>query len=156
MLKRSGCLFLLILIVLTFSINAYSQQTSPLSTIRKNPPFLITRGLPHFIGTLKANWNNPKFGFTQKQKKELRRVERDTINSLLRITRRISKLENYVIKSVRMGVEPYKLHNVINKIAKLKAEATEIHLRCLYDIHLILTEKQMTLLKQTLRHKKNK
>jgi len=59
---------------------------------------------------------------------------------------------SYTIQPVTEGIfggtTPDELHALVQTIAGLKAEATMIHLRCIYDTSKLLDQQQLDVLKQ--------
>jgi len=106
-------------------------------------PFLITGKLPHLTGMLIKKWDDPKLGLTDQQKRWLKVVREETISDVRRISSDVSRLEKLVVDGINTGLEPDDLYDTVKEIARLKTEATMIHLKCIYDTRKILKPQQM-------------
>ncbi len=105
-------------------------------------PFLIKRGLPHFVIIIQKNWNNPTLALSKKQKKRLNIVKKTTLAKLKKYIRIVNIMQKKIVTASLKGVKPRDLKNLVNKLAKEKKEATMIHLKCIYNTKKILTKKQ--------------
>jgi len=114
----------------------------------KQKPFLIQGKLPHLTKKVKMMWDDPKLALTKDQKKELSLVKKETMTQVKALAKKIFPLENEIVKSSKKGAKPKTLQNKVEKLAKLKAKATMVHLNCLYKTKQILTPHQLTILKQ--------
>lgn len=113
----------------------------------KRTPFLIVGVLPHATMTIKNNWDNEQLALTKEQKKKLLKVRKETISAVKSIKEKVFPIEKRVAKKAMSGTHPRDLLQLVDKIAKLKAKATRIHLRCIYNTREILTKKQRRVLK---------
>jgi len=114
----------------------------------KRSPFLIVGLLPHTTMKIKKNWNNENLALSKEQKEKLVKVRQETLNALKSIKGKVFSLEKKVVKKVRAGEQPKNMLKLIDNIARLKAKATKVHLRCLYKTRQILTKKQRKVLKE--------
>ena len=115
-----------------------------------NPPFLITQGLPHLVGPIKARWDDPELDLSPAQKVALTRSREETMASVKRLADTIARLEQRVVTGSAAGQDPEALHPAVDQIAQLKADATMIHLRCLRETRAILSVSQLEVLSKTL------
>ncbi|TNF37558.1 MAG: hypothetical protein EP329_02905 [Deltaproteobacteria bacterium] len=111
-----------------------------------DPPFLITKGLPHLVGLVKQRWDDPKLALTPAQKDQLVASRERTVAAVERLSAAIAPLQAKVIAGSRDGAAPESLRATVDEIARLKAEATMVHLRCLHETAAILDDAQMALL----------
>ncbi len=109
-------------------------------------PFLITGKLPHLTAMLMTQWDNPRLGLTDQQKRWLKVVREETIADVKRLASEVSTLENQVVEGINSGLEPDDLYATVKEIASLKTEATMVHLKCIYDTRKILKPEQMKFL----------
>ncbi|WP_457593506.1 Spy/CpxP family protein refolding chaperone [Hydrogenimonas sp.] len=116
-------------------------------------PFLITSGLPHYTMILKKRWDDPKLALTPEQKSKLIQIRKATIGSVMSLKPKIIKLRKKIVKAAMSGAAPESLSADVQELARLKAEATRTHLKCIYDTRQVLTPRQLAYLKRTL-HKK--
>ena len=114
---------------------------------QKHKPFLIQNKLPHLTMKVKKMWDDPKLGLTKEQKKALLEVRKETLTQVKALSHKIFPLEREIIKSAKKGAKPQSLKNKVDQLAKLRAEATMVHLNCIYKTKQILTPHQMKVLK---------
>ncbi len=122
---------------------------------KKVSPFLITKGLPHYTMIIKKRWDDPKLALTAEQKAELLKVRKATMGSILSLKPKIAELRKKIVKAAMSDATPESLAADVEKLAKLKAEATRIHLKCIYDTRWILTPSQLEYIDSTI-HRKHK
>ena len=112
-----------------------------------NSPFLINQeGLPHMTKILIHNWDKASLGLSSDQKEKLLVVRKDTMSAVIRIKKQVKVLEADIIEAMVDGEEPKSVHAKVDEVAKLKAEATKVHLKCISDTISILSEEQLELL----------
>ena len=114
----------------------------------KNSPFLMNQdALPHLTKILVEHWTKAKLGLSSEQKEKLLIVRKETMQSVKKIKKALSVLEAEVIEmTVDEDVELKSIQGRVDEIAKLKAEATMIQLKCLKESVQILTEEQLEFL----------
>ena len=113
---------------------------------KPSKPFLIMGKLPHYTGLVKLFWDDEDFALTPDQKKKLMVVRKDTMSGVKPLGKQINRLENEVVHAVLNGKSPKSLQAKVDKIAALKAKATQIHLACIYNTQNILTKAQLELI----------
>ena len=111
-------------------------------------PFLIQTKLPHLTKLVAKKWDSPVLALSQAQKVKLLKIRKRTIGGAKKLNKQIVALERVVVKASRKGVEPSKLKEKVFNLAKLRAKATMLHLRCIYDTRKILTKKQLLVLRK--------
>ncbi len=121
--------------------------------VKKASPFLITKGLPHYTMIIKKRWDDPKLALTPEQKARLMEVRKATMSSIISLKPKIAKLRKKIVKAAMSGAAPESLAADVDKLAKLKAEATRTHLKCIYDTRQILTPSQLEYINSTVRRK---
>ncbi len=114
--------------------------------------FLIKKGLPHYSKIIKKHWNDPRLNLTDTQKKELLALRQETMGKLKALYPKVKKLRKQIVKAGRKGESLSETEKMVDELARLKAEATKIHLLCIAKTRKILTPKQW----QTLQSKKKK
>ncbi len=117
-----------------------------LSTTILAKPFLIQGKLPHLTGMVKTLWDDKDFALTDEQKTKLLKVRTYTMKNAKALGKQIHKLESEVVDKSSDNVEPKLLQDKVNKLASLRAEATMVHLKCIYNTREILTEDQLYIL----------
>ncbi len=113
---------------------------------KKSSQFLIPNGMPHMTKLLKQQWDNSDLNLSVPQKEKLLIVRQTTMNAIKSITPRIRGLEKTIIRKTMAKEKPESLEPIVKKLAQLKAKATNVHIRCIYDTSNILTERQISLL----------
>jgi Spy/CpxP family protein refolding chaperone len=116
------------------------------SLLAKQKPFLIHGMLPHLTGTIMQLWDDEDLALTPEQKTKLKQIRIRTIGGLGTIKGEVFPLEAEIVKASTNGTKPEDLEEDVEKLAELRAEATMIHLKCIYDTRNILTKKQRQLI----------
>jgi mono/diheme cytochrome c family protein len=113
----------------------------------KNSPFLINSdNLPHMTKLLVQNWDKAKLGLSPEQKEKLMKVRKETMSGVAKIKQQLQPLEAEVAEAMIDREDPKSVEKQIEQIAKLKLEATKIHLKCISDTTKILSEEQVATL----------
>jgi len=131
--------YLTILTLLVLTIGSTSLAA-------KQKPFLIHGKLPHLTGTIMQLWDDEDLALTPDQKTKLKQIRLKTVNGLATLKGEVFPLENEIVKASINGTNPQDLEEDVEKLAELRAEATIIHLNCIYDTKNILTKKQLQLI----------
>ena len=131
--------YLTILTLLVLTIGSTSLAA-------KQKPFLIHGKLPHLTGTIMQLWDDEDLALTPEQKTKLKQIRLKTVNGLATIKGEVFPLEDEIVKASINGANPQELEEDVEKLAELRAEATIIHLNCIYDTKNILTKKQLQLI----------
>lgn len=145
---------ILIVAVLTISIslsavNLMAQgdnSTGSNEDQKKASPFLISGKLPHLTKLLIKQWDNPELNLSSLQKTKLLVVRKETIANVQALTAEIIPLESKVAEGIFAKKTPEELKSMVETIANLKAQATMVHLRCIYNTREVLEEQQLNLL----------
>ena len=110
----------------------------------KNSPFLMNQDeLPHLTKMLMEHWDKAKLGLTDEQKGKLLLIRTETITGVKKVKKALKVLEAEVIE---MTVDEEALKDIkpkVDEVAKLKAEAIMIQLKCLQESIKLLTDEQM-------------
>jgi cytochrome c2 len=131
----------------TFKNLIHEMQRNDKLNALVNSPFLINRnGLPHLSKLLIQNWDKAALGLSKEQKEKLIKVRKTTLSSVKKIKKETKALEEEIIEAITDKEDPKTLHATVDKIAKLKAEATKVHLQCISDTINILNDEQITYL----------
>ena len=131
------------------STNLMAQgNNSPVgeSQQKKQSPFLITGELPHLTKLLMEQWDNSTLHLTEDQKPQLLVVRKETMAGVKNLAPQIASLRKQVTEGIFNGKTPDELNSVVQAISKLKAEATMIHLKCIFDTSKILNQQQLDIL----------
>ena len=112
-----------------------------------NSPFLINQeGLPHMTKILLHNWDKATLGLSAEQKEKLLVVRKETMSAVMKIKKKVKVLEADIIEAMVDGEEPKSVYAKVDNVAKLKAEATKVHLKCISDTIGILSDEQLEFL----------
>jgi len=136
-----------ILTLLTITAFVVSMGVTSLNASqgKKTKPFLIQEKLPHLTGIVKILWNDKDLALTNEQKKKLMVVRKDTMTGAKSLNKEIIALENEIVKASLNGASPESLKSKVSALASLRAEATMVHLACIYNTRKILTKKQLSI-----------
>jgi mono/diheme cytochrome c family protein len=110
----------------------------------KGSPFLMNQdALPHLTKMLIENWDKGALGLTPEQKTKLLVVRKETMSGVKQVKAKLATFENDIIEAL-VDEEALKIMQPkVEEVAKLKAQATMIHLKCLKESVEILTEEQL-------------
>ena len=123
------------------------MQTNGKMNALINSPFLInSRALPHMTKVLIENWDKGTLALSAEQKEKLLVVRKETMTAVKSIKKNIKVLEAEIIEIMFDGEDLKNADSKIEQIAKLKVEATKVHLKCIADTIKILNDEQMELL----------
>ena len=112
-----------------------------------NSPFLINKeNLPHLTGLLVKNWDKAGLGLSDEQKEKLLVIRKETRTGVKKVKMQIQELEAEVIDAMIDRESPSTVESQVDKIAKLKAEVTKIHLKCISNTTAILSDEQIEFL----------
>lgn len=112
----------------------------------KRPPFLIMGMIPHMTMQVKQNWDNEELALNENQKVELLKIRKETISSVIPLKKQIAPLEKKVANKIFSGSKPSELIELVNQIANLKIQATQVHLTCVYKTQKVLNKRQLEIL----------
>jgi len=119
-------------------------QTNGKMNALKNSPFLINKSsLPHLTKILMENWEKGALNLSDEQKKKLLVVRKETMTSVKKIKTKLVELEAEVLELLVDEEELRAMQPKVEEVARLKAEATMIHLKCLKDSVEILSDEQL-------------
>ena len=123
------------------------MQTNGKMNALINSPFLInSRALPHMTKVLIENWDKGTLALSAEQNERLLVVSKETMTEVKSIKKKIKVLDTEIIEIMIDGEDVRNADSKIEQIAKLKAEATKVHLKCIADTIKILNDEQMELL----------
>lgn len=148
-MKKNILIFTILALIFSLSAStllAQGSKAAPGNGKQKNSPFLIVGKLPHLTKLLMKQWDNPELNLSAAQKTELLVVRKETITGVKSLGKKIFPLEKQVADGIFAGQTPDELSSLVANLASLKAEATMIHLRCIYATNKILDQQQMEFL----------
>jgi len=109
-------------------------------------PFLIQGKLPHLTMMVKMMWDDQDLALTKSQKKKLLKIRKETISGAKKLNQEIMTLENKIVQASNSGANPASLKKDVFKLANLRAQATMLHLECIYNTRKVLTQDQLDIL----------
>jgi len=123
------------------------MQTNGKMNALKNSPFLINKeALPHMTKVLLENWDKGTLSLSAEQKEKLLVIRTETMSAVKAVKKQLSVLEADIIEAMVAGEDPKSIDGKIDEVAKLKAQATRAHLKCIADTIAVLNDEQMELL----------
>ncbi len=146
MTKMRITLATLLLVIFSLSATNLMAQETGNAKAKNSPPFLITGKMPHLTKLLMQQWDNPELHLSAEQKGKLLVVRKETIGGVKKLGQKIAPLEQQVADGSTAGKSPDELKSLVQTIAGLKAEATMVHLRCIYNTSTILDQQQLAFL----------
>ena len=112
-----------------------------------NSPFLINKeALPHMTKILIQNWDKATLGLSDEQKQKLLVVRKNTMGAIRKIKKQLAPLEAAIIEAAVDGEVSESIDAKVDEVAKLKAQATKVHIKCIVDTVEILNDEQMEIL----------
>lgn len=123
---------------------ALSIMSTSLSA--KQKPFLIHGQLPHLTKNVMQLWDDEDLALTPQQQKKLKKIRMRTVGGLATIKGEVFPLEAEIVQASAKGIDPETMEDELEKLAELRAEATMLHLRCIYDTRAVLSKKQLLLI----------
>ena len=136
-------IILCIALICTFSLTTTNSMAAG-----NKSPFLITGELPHLTKLLMNQWDNPTLHLTQDQKTKLLVIRTETISGVQTLSPQVAMLQQQVTTGIANGKTPSELKSTVAQLAQLKAEATMLHLNCIYETNAILDKQQLDILTQ--------
>ncbi|WP_457596000.1 hypothetical protein [Hydrogenimonas sp.] len=118
--------------------------------------FLIRHGLPHYSMILMKLWDDKGLGLTPEQKSKLEAIRNRTVSGVKELVPQAKELRKKIVQAAKKGTEPAALTPDVEKLASLKARATEIQLQCIYDTKKVLTPEQMAYVDRYIKEKRKK
>ncbi|MEN4053179.1 MULTISPECIES: hypothetical protein [Sulfurimonas] len=134
------CAFLITATLTPVTLSANPQKKT------KSKPFLIQGKLPHLTMMIKMMWDDKDLALTKAQKRKLLKIRKATVSGVQKLQREIMALESKIVLSSNKGANPASLKKDVYKLANLRAKATMIHLRCIFNTRKVLTQDQRDIL----------
>ena len=122
------------------------QKNDKINALKGSPFLVNSDGLPHMTKLLIQNWDKAKLGLTPEQKEKLLVVRKETLGVVKKIKQKLKLLEAEVAEAMIDREEPKSVYKNLEEIAKLKLEASRVHLKCIAQTTAILSEEQVAFL----------
>ena len=130
-----------------FSAMIKEMQTNDKMNALKTSPFLVNHeGLPHMTKLLVQNWDKAALGLSKEQKQKLMIVRKETLSAVKKIKEQLKPLEDEISEAMIDREDPKTMDKNLSEIAKLKLEASKVHLKCIAETTSILSEEQVAFL----------
>lgn len=117
-------------------------------TAKENFPkgyLLMPKNLPFLVGLSLYDSSSDRLELSQQQIDELVKIKNTLMPELAKTALVIKKLELEVVREIAIQhnkVKAESLYDKIDEIAKLRADMTKAHLRCIEHVKSILTDEQ--------------
>jgi len=134
---------LISLLAATMLLTGSTTLLSAAQGKNQTKPFLIQGKLPHLTMMVKILWDDEDLALTPKQQEELIIIRKHTMGSAKALKIKIIKLETQVVKASETGKKPADMKKMVDEIAALRAQATMIHLECIYNTRAVLSADQL-------------
>ena len=122
------------------------QSNDKINALKSSPFLVNSEGLPHMTKLLVQNWDKAKLGLTPEQKEKLLVVRKETLSGVKKIKKQLKTLEAEIAEAMIDREDPQSVYKKLDEIAKLKLEASKIHLKCIAQTTTILSEEQVAFL----------
>lgn len=106
---------------------------------------LIPKNLPFLVGLSLYHPESENLELTKEQITSLLNVKKTVMPYLAQIAKKAKKLEIEIVEGIALKHDDTKaetFYSKVDEIAKLRAELTKAHLRCIEKVKAILTEEQ--------------
>ena len=106
---------------------------------------LMSKNLPFLVGLSLYDSSSSNLELSEKQITALLAIKKGTMPTLAKIALNIKKLELEIVNDIALkhnDVQAEIFYDKVDKIAKLRADATKSHLRCIVKVKKILTDEQ--------------
>ena len=137
---------LLTLLATTALVSSLGFASLNASSSKPGKPFLIQGQLPHLTGMVKILWDDEDLALTPEQKTKLIEVRKSTMSRAKALGKQVNTLEAQIVDASAKGATPESLKADVSKLASLRAQATMVHLECIYNTREILSDKQLYVL----------
>jgi len=144
-MKQNTLLKLLLGATLIATTATTTLSAAPMQQ-KQSKPFLIQGKLPHLTMMVKKMWDDKDLALTPKQKTALLKIRKATLGAVIPLKKKVNALETKIVNAAKSGANPADLKKDVFELAKLRAEATMVHLQCIYDTKKVLTKDQLDIL----------
>jgi hypothetical protein len=107
--------------------------------------FLIPKNLPYLIGLSLYHPSSSELNLSKEQITALLKVKKELTSYIVEVGLKVKKLELEVVNDISLKHKSVKAQNLyakVDEIAKLKADLTKAHLRCIEKVKSILSAQQ--------------
>lgn len=122
------------------------KTNGKMNALIKSPFLMNGENLPHLTKILIENWEKGTLNLSDKQKEKLLVVRKETMSGIKAIKKALAPLEAEIVELLVDEESLTDMKSKVDEVAKLKAQATMIHLKCLKESVEILNDEQLELL----------
>ena len=119
------------------------QRNDKLNALKSSPFLINSESLPHMTKLLLQNWDKSKLGLSDDQKKKLLVIRKNTISGVKKIKKQLKEYEFDIAEAMIDRESVLSVEKQIQEVAKLKTEATKLHLKCISDTTGVLSDEQV-------------
>ncbi len=117
--------------------------------------FLVDRNLPFLVGAALFHPQSDTLNLTPEQLKKLQEMKNTIVPVSAKMAKKVKAMELELAKEIVVEKKsPESLNDLVDKIAKAKADMTKAHLKCIHDVQQLLTPEQFDKLIQLVSNKK--
>jgi len=116
--------------------------------------FLVSQNLPFLVGTALFNPNSDKLNLTKEQLAKFIEMKKTVVPVSAKMAKEVKAMELELAKAILEDKKtPESQYKLVDKIAKVKADMTKAHLRCINSVQKILSPEQFKTLFDLASHK---
>ena len=117
--------------------------------------FLVDRNLPFLVGTALFHPQSDSLNLSPEQIQKLVEMKNTIVPASAKMAKEVKAMELELAKEIIVEKKsPESLNDLVDKIAKAKADMTKAHLKCIHDVQQLLTPEQFDKLIQLVSNKK--
>ncbi len=116
--------------------------------------FLVDRNLPFLVGAALFHPQSDTLNLKPEQLKKLGQMKKTIVPVSAKLAKEVKAMELELAKEIVVDKKsPESLNELIDKIAKAKADMTKAHLSCIHDVQQLLSPEQFETLIKLVSHK---
>ena len=105
--------------------------------------FMVNQNLPFLVGVSLFHPESKKLNLSKEQLEQLVKMKNTTVPAAAKVAKEIKAMELELAKAmIEEHKEPKSQFELVEKIAKLRANLTKAHLECIYTIQKVLSPEQ--------------
>jgi len=117
--------------------------------------FLVDRNLPFLVGAALFHPQSDTLNLKPEQLKKLAEMKKTIVPASAKMAKEVKAMELELARAIVVDKKsPESLNDLVDKIAKAKADMTKAHLNCIHDVQQLLTPEQFNQLIKLVSHKK--
>jgi len=117
--------------------------------------FLVSQNLPFLVGAALFHPQSDTLNLSKEQLQKFAHMKKTIVPVSAKLAKEVKAMELQLAKSiVEDDKSPESLNELVDKIAKTKADMTKAHLKCIADVKKILSKEQFQTLIKLVSNKK--